>query len=423
MVKPLAMKKSTIIASHLSMLALGAAVAFVSSKKTEESPAETLIRNSENSSVSRGSGGAGSMDSGSPRSRRETREGTERKSAGLAPTESFGKINKLGDTYERQRALMDFFDNLAPDDFASVADEFQRMTHYDNEDSEMELLFLAWAKKDPMTALAYIEENPDTRRNRDEVLETWAGADPAAAEKWAMAKHEGDGPNPYMAAIIKGIAATDISNASRLTANMPMSRERGQAIEAMAKALLMNGTEAAFAFPDTIKDETLKGGFVMMIAQNLARQDPQAAADWVASMDKGVLQERAAGQVAERLARVDVSKAADFVAKLQPEARANAAEHVIPSMSRSDIAGTAKWVSSMAGTPGYDKMVESFVWSCDERSPEQSAAWISGVANVEQQTRLYHRMLGNWARNDQNAVRNWVAANNVPENVRQRFSR
>jgi len=56
------------------------------------------------------------------------------------------------------------------------------------------------------------------------------------------------------------------------------------AIDAVAKALLMKGTEAAFAFPETIKDELFKGSFIMMISQNLARRDPQAAADWVAAM-------------------------------------------------------------------------------------------------------------------------------------------
>ena len=77
----------------------------------------------------------------------------------------------------------------------------------------------------------------------------------------------------------------------------------------------------------------------------------------------------------------------------------------VPAMSRNDIAGIARWVSSLAGTPGYDQVVESFVWSCDERAPEQSAAWIRGVADQNQQTRLYHRMLGNWASKDAAAVR------------------
>ena len=92
-------------------------------------------------------------------------------------------------------------------------------------------------------------------------------------------------------------------------------------------------------------------------------------------------------------------------------------------MSASDITGTAQWVSTLAGIPNYDRVVEEFVWSCDNRAPEQSAAWIRGISDLAQRTRLYHRMLGEWARRDPNAVRNWVANNEVPSSVAQRFRR
>nr|MCU0782257.1 hypothetical protein [Akkermansiaceae bacterium] len=64
-----------------------------------------------------------------------------------------------------------------------------------------------------------------------------------------------------------------------------------------------------------------------------------------------------------------------------------------------------------------------FVWSCDYRAPEQSAAWIRGIADPERQTRLYHRMLGEWARRDAAAVKQWVASNGVPPSVAERFLR
>lgn len=329
----------------------------------------------------------------------------------------------MADTYERQRKLMDFLDGLSPERFAEVADEFRKSPHYDNQGSEMELLFRAWAKAAPLAALGYIEENPDAARNRDEVLETWAGADPDAAEKWALEKHEGEGENPYLASVIKGIAAQDINRASVLTQTMPPGRQRGEAIDAVAKALLMSGTDAAFAFPETVADEHLRGSFVALISRNLAARDPQAAADWVASLGDGATQARASGEVAARLARVDVKQAAGFVTSLQPEARANAAAASIPAMSQLNIEGTAKWVATLAGTPGYDKVVESFVWSCDERSPEQSAAWISGVSDAAAQEKLYHRMLGGWAQKDAVAVRNWVSQNEVPAGVKRRFVR
>jgi hypothetical protein len=411
------MKKPTAILSHVCIFALGCAVAFVSMNDEEKDTASVV------SADERSRSGAGSLPGAERHGSRERREGADRAARqGSSPRESLAKINLLADTYERQRSLMNYFDGLSFEQFAEVADEFRKMPHYDNEGSEMELLFLAWAKKDPVAALDYIAANPDTSRNRDEVLMTWAGADPAAAEQWALTNHDGDGANLYLAAVIKGIALTDMPSASRLTQSMPPGKERGEAIDAVTKALLMSGTEAAFAFPETIADEHLKGSFVVMISQNLARRDPQAAADWIATMD-GKMQERASGNVAGRLARLDLEKATEFVSSLQPSARANAAAATVPVMSSKDIAGTAKWVSTLSGTPGYDKVVESFVWSCDERAPEQSAAWISGVSDTGQQMQLYFRMLGGWAKKDPNAVRTWVAENQVPENVRRRFSR
>lgn len=418
-----AMKKSTVILSHVCIFALGVAVAVISKK---EPAGETQGRGIPRDSGASGGAGLGSRPGSETRreTARENRQGGDRITGSKpSPRESLRKINGITDTYERQRNLMDFLDGLSPESFADVADEFQKLEHYGNTGTETELLFQAWAKVDPLAALDYIDGNPDMSRNRGEVLEIWAVSDPAAAEKWAVAKHEGDGANPYLASIVKGIATYDIDKAYQMTLSMPIGRERGPAIDAVAKALLMKGTEAAFAFPDTIQDEHLKGSFVMMISQNLARRDPQAAADWVASMESGEVQDRASGQVAGSLARVDVAKAAEFVSSLQPSAKANAAAATVPAMSANDIAGTAHWVSSLAGTPGYDKVVESFVWSCDNRAPEQSAAWIQGISDEGQQIRLYHRMLGEWQKRDSDAVRSWVAANDVPAAVKRRFNR
>ena len=132
---------------------------------------------------------------------------------------------------------------------------------------------------------------------------------------------------------------------------------------------------------------------------------------------------RGARRIAESLARTDVTQAASWVKKLSPEAQAEAARGVIIPMSSNDIPGTAKWVSTLNGIPNYDRVVEEFVWSCDQRSPEQSAAWIQGISDPAQRTRLYHRMLGEWARRDANAVKNWVANNPVPDSVANRFKK
>lgn len=343
-------------------------------------------------------------------------------SAGLkVGRKSVGEINGISGQFERQRAWMDLLDGLAADEFAAVADEYQGMIHLDRGRTEMEMLFQAWGKQDPLGAMAYIEEHPGAGRHRDEVLESWAAMDVAGAERWAKDAYNGDGANPYLASIVKGIAMTDMGKAAELTQSMPLSRERGQAIDAMAKALLLQGRETAFAFPETIKDEHLRGSFVMMISNNLLRKDPQAAADWVLGMKSPQLQERAAAEISDALSKKDARSAQAFVDRLQPGARTLAAAAAVEGLSKIDIAGTATWLKTFAGTRGFDQAVVKFVMSCDERAPEQSAAWISGISDVRTREKVYRRMLGEWGKRDQAGMKNWVAQNEVPEKIRGMF--
>ena len=339
------------------------------------------------------------------------------------PVDQLADIVRMTDVSARQRAMMDLVDRLGPGEFAAVADQFRQLDHLGDSGGEYDLILRGWAKADPLTALEYVGKFPNSRAGSATILSTWAGKDPASAEKWALDHHEGDGPNPYMAAVIRGIAGNNVMEASRLAQTMPQSGERAEAVNAITRALFLQGGDAAMAFPASIKDDMLRGGFVAAIADRLIKKDPDKAAAWIASKKQGDDQNRASHNVAEALAKEDTTKAAAWVSTLKPEAQVEAARGVIPIMSSADIAGTAKWVSSLAGTPNYDNAVEEFVWSCNTRAPEQSAAWIMGVSDPDQQRRLYHRMLGEWAQHDAAAVKQWVASNNVPPDVLRRFSR
>jgi len=332
-------------------------------------------------------------------------------------------IVRIADPLARQAAMLELIHRLSPGEFAAVAEQYRAMDHFGNSRGEYDMILRGWAKADPLGALEHTTKQPDGEGQTAVVLAAWAGNDAAAAERWALDHHQGDGANPYLAAVIRGIAGYDVGHAARLAESMPRSPERGEAMDSIVRALFMQGADAAMAFPAGIQDPVLRTGYVAMIADRLAGKDAEKAAAWLASVPDAAAEVRAARRVAEALARQDVSRAADWVRTLSPAAQAEAARGVIEPMSAQDIAGTAKWVSTLSGIPNFDRVVEEFVWSCDYRAPEQSAAWIAGVANAEQRTRLYHRMLGEWSRRDPNAVKNWVAANEVPPSVANRFRR
>jgi hypothetical protein len=421
------MKAHKTILTHAAVFSVGIALAVVAQRPdtgASDDDSSDAGKRRVSSSKTTGSTAADSGSESRSASSRERRDGQELSSrTPEAIAQRLTDIAKTGDPLERQAALMDLVKRLGPDEFAAVADQYREMDHFRGGGGEYEIILRGWAKADPLAALEYSANHGNSRENTSTVLAAWAGNDAAAAEQWALANHKGDGPNPHLPSIIRGIAAYDLAHAARLAESMPNSRERGDAMETIARALFVQGADAAMAYPATIQDPQMRAGYVSIIAERLANKDAEKAATWLASVPDADSQVRGARHVAAALSRQDVAQAATWVKKLSPAAQAEAARGVIQPMSAGDITGTAKWVSTLNGIPNYDRVVEEFVWSCDYRSPEQSAAWIQGVANEEQRTRLYHRMLGEWAKRDANAVKNWVASNQVPGSVASRFKK
>lgn len=417
------MKRSNLIFTHGAVFSVGIAAAMIANSMRAPEPTTAGDQGGRSNRAQSGPASGPFSDKTDGDSKNAKGDKAIAAKRAGTPKERLAGIVRITDAFERQRALMDLIDTLGPDEFAGMMDQFRELDHLGDSWGEYSLLVRGWAKADPLTALEYMETQPNSGFGRNTILSTWAGNDAAAAERWALDHYDGTGANPYMASVIRGVAANDIATASRLAESMPLSRERGEAVDGITRALFLQGVDAAMAYPATIKDEALRAGFVGAIAQRLVGKDVDKAAAWLASMPQGDAQNRGARTIADALAKKDTTKAAAWVKTLQPEAQAEAASGVIPVMSASDIAGTAQWVSGLAGTPNYDRVVEDFVWSCNTRAPEQSAAWIQGVSNADQQRRLYHRMLGEWGQKDANAMKQWVAANNVPEDIRRRFLR
>ena len=418
------MKNRNAILTHTAVFAAGVALALVgyhaNSGSPEDSAAEVALR----SSARRTEGAGSSVTEARNAAQRERREtGAKAGRTGESATDRMAAVVQMTDPTDRQTALMALLERLGPDEFAAVAEQYRQMDHYSGTGGEFDLILRGWAKADPLAALEYTTNQLKSRGASSTVLAAWAGKDPAAAESWALANHTGDGHNPYLAAVIQGIAPYDLAHATQLAQSLPASDEQRSAVDAITHALFMQGLDQAMAYPTTIEDPKLRASLVAAVARRLIDKDPAQAGTWLAAMKDPEDQNRAARRVAEALAAQDPQVAADWMRKLQPAARAEAARGIIPKMSAGDIAGTAQWVATLSGMPNYDRVVEEFVWSCDGRAPEQSAAWIRGVADQEQQTRLYHQMLGEWAKRDATAVKNWVASNQVPESVARRFKR
>ena len=68
-------------------------------------------------------------------------------------------------------------------------------------------------------------------------------------------------------------------------------------------------------------------------------------------------------------------------------------------------------------------MVKNFVWHSYGTDPALAASQISRIGDEGQRDQMYRRMLDNWIDRDAATAQAWIAANPLPQTVRDRLVR
>ena len=323
---------------------------------------------------------------------------------------------------DRNRALLAFIDRLAPGDFEAAVAHFRSLGITESRMGEYALLLSAWAKADPLTALSYAKENTNNRFATDTILTTWASLDPDAALRWAEANHTGDGANPHLAGIIRGLAASDPQRATQLLTGMPRSVERGQALDAMLPYLLAQGNDAARAWIEGLTDDALRNGAMLRAADRLAAADPAATVAWLLA-NPGEATQRRMDDVYSTWASKDEQAAMNSLATLPAgETRSDALRGVVSSVATKDPANA---VSIMDRYPAdvNDRVVRNFIWHSFGSDPAMAVNQIARIGDAGQRDRMYSRAVGHWLEVDAAAATTWMQANPLPAPVQEELQR
>ncbi|MDX1679954.1 MAG: hypothetical protein R3242_04405 [Akkermansiaceae bacterium] len=326
------------------------------------------------------------------------------------------------DPLARTEEWLRFVKGLGPDEIEEVVVDFRAKDLARYNLSEYSMLLTAWAKFDPLTALDYAKENTGTPFARQTILTSWATTDPVGAMKWAEANHDGEGANPWMVGVIRGIAASDPERATELMNGMPYSRERGEALFAVQGHYLKQGPEAARNWAMSIEDERLRAGAISRIAENLARTDPVGTADWLqATESEGA--NRAMTEVMARMAETDTDAAiAYFEAIGDEQLKSRALEGITDQLAEKDPQAALSLINSNPSLAS-DDVYREFVWGTRDQDPALGAATISRIADADDRNRTYRRYLGRWLRNDREAAAGWINQNQLPQNVMRSVER
>lgn len=389
---------------------------------TEKSEADLLLENSERVIGAKGSG-QGQLDrSRGPSARdRPIRPGTRADETFEEKLVTMEEIVRGENALDRGRAMLDWIDSLAPEEFEDAVARFRSLGLTEARMGEYAMLLTAWAEVDPTAALAYTTENTRGGMATGTVLSAWASRDPEAAIAWASANHEGDDANPYMVGIIRGLAETNTARATELLQDLPFSRERGGALDSMIPHLLKLGPESAKDWISALSDERLKDGATARFAEAMAKDDPAGTASWLLA-NLGDASTRSVDEVFEEWAKTDKTSAISSYEKLPAgDARSRALRGLVVTEAREDPQAAAKLMNSYPADVD-DGMVLRFVWNSFDKAPDVAADQIGLIENERRRNRMYERALDAWLDRDQAAAKSWIGAADLPDSVRDSLS-
>ena len=332
-------------------------------------------------------------------------------------------IMRQSNPIERVNSLLAIIQGLDPNDFAQLTTDFRTAGFTRTRANEYNILLHAWAKADPLAALAYTEENNSSNASRQTILASWAADSPDAALHWAETNHDGDGENPWLVGVVEGLVGSDLQKASEIISSMAYSRERGDALNAITPYITRQGLEKSIEWLDSIEDERLRNGSTRRVAEQLARQDPEATAAWVATLEEEESRINAIGEVADTWSQQDLASALAWSNSLSGAEKARAAQELIGRYAREDLEEASQWLDSFSGSEGYDGIATSFIRNSVASDPALALAKTSTLQNNQSQNRYNEVILSNWHRRDAEAAAAWMQANNVSDELRQRATR
>jgi len=326
------------------------------------------------------------------------------------------------DPLDRTRSWVEFLDRLSADEFNDVIVAFRENGVPKDRMDEYAMLLSAWAKLDPLSALDYASANTASPFARQTILATWSATDPESAIRWAEANHEGDGANPWLVGVIRGIASTDPIRATDLMNSLPYSRERGDALSAMLPTILAMGPEATRNWVSSIPDERLRAGAMDRVVDQIAKTDPQGTIEWMLS-NPGRTTDRKVDDVFSQWMKADQGAAIAGYQNLPAGgARSNALRGIVNSMASEDPRAAANFLESHSADAN-DHVYEQFAWHSFRQDPALAANYIGRIENQHDRDKMYSRALDSWLRIDESAALSWIQSNPLPASVVKRLDR
>lgn len=324
---------------------------------------------------------------------------------------------------DRTQRLLAFLDRLPSDQFAAVYEEFRNSPAANLRGSERSLILQAWAERDPLAALSFLQEKGAQDWERETAVATWAANDPQAAFAWAGSAADEGQVNNWLLGATRGIAATNPELARDYLARLD-GRTREQAIEAIQPYVMQYGFDYATSWISGVEDPAVRNRAARSMADELANLDPLQAGRWNAALTDIETRRDVSETVADRWARNDLDGARNWVEGLPDDTKSEAAEGVARHYARQDPAAAAQWLAGLGDNPDLDGARRILIDETFRQSPQVSLESVATLSDPRARDGYYWRYVSGWMRRDAEAARSWIQSNSqaLPPQLVRRFT-
>lgn len=325
----------------------------------------------------------------------------------------------------RTQRLLAYLDRLPTEQFAEAYLAVASSPQSDLRGSERSLVLQAWAERDPLGALAHLQENGAEDWERETAVSTWATTDPEGAFAWASSSEDAGPVNNWMIGALRGMATVDPNLARDYLVQMEPGETRKRGLAGMERYVMQYGFDYASGWISSLNDEGLQAQASRRFADELVELDPARAGAWNAAITDTKTRRDVSETVADRWARQDLDGAKQWVNSLPPDTQSEAAEGIARHYARQNPAEAANWLASLGDNPDLDGAKRVLIDESFRRDPVTSLDFVANISDNKARDGYYYRYLGTWMKSDAEAARAWASNNTalLPEKLTNRVLR
>lgn len=315
---------------------------------------------------------------------------------------------------ERISKLALLLASASSEDMPGIAELITSQSNDYDRMQQMGMLYYAWGRVDAPAAVAYAEEQGGRHAGMATAvaLSSWASLDPSSARVWVEGQ---ENPSRYQRGLLIGWSEKNPLQALQYIAGLGEESDLMDRWAAPQIARNLISARGVMALDDLAAMPATQNRRELLerLADELGETDPAGAALRLASIKDTEILRTAVPEVAQEWARNDPQAAVEFVSnyKDNTEVYTRAMAEAIEEWAERDPYEAGVYLNSLPASPELDRSVAEYSREVARVDPDGAMSFAVSVNDARLRADTIRRVARDWERSSPEAYAAWAAAN------------